>query len=114
MCLSLQEQLAKTLSAYEPYAEVVKQKELAEQIIATLLDKIRSETQLKLQLAMQRQEQKDTILSCLVTSQEQFANNPSSSSPAASLSIADVKQHNNLQLQASKALSAAFADTQKA
>lgn len=110
----MQEQLAKTLSANEPYAELVKQKESAEQAIAGLLSRIRTKTQLKLQLAIQRQEQQASILSCLMTSQEQFANSPSSSSLAASLSVADVKQHNSTQLQASSALSAAFADTQKA
>ena len=98
----------------DDYDVAVKEKETAEQAVTTLLGRIKTCAQQKLHLARRRQQQKENMLSCLLKQQQQFPNIACSSSTTASLSVADVKAQNSINLQSSHALLAAFANTQKA
>lgn len=98
-------------------ADLVKEKELAEQGIQQLLQKARTTIQGKLQSNKQQQQQKDISSQRLHAVQQTLASTSASSSSAADLSPlspTEVRQRNEAQLQASHALSAAFSTTRKA
>ena len=101
-------------SACEPLAKVAEAKEAAEQDIVDLLSKTQASIGDKMQLTIALQQQKDSVVSCLRSAVQQFASVPRTSLTATSPPFITVKQHAEAQLQASKGLVAAFADTQKA
>ena len=100
--------------AYGLRVELGQQKAVAEQAVAALLKEAEACIDLKLHLTQKRQQQKESILSSLQSARQHFASVPSPSSACETPSVAEVTSYNNVQLDASKALTRAFDDTQKA